>query len=199
MNILEVRQLDKRFPIRGGTDYRALDSVSFSITRGEAFGLVGGSGSGKTTLVFCILRLMCPSSGEIEFLGKDWLSLKGAALKAGRRRMQAVFQDPDSSLNPLFRIRQVIEEPLVAHRIGKKESRHERVDWLGMKVGLGGDDLERYPNELSGGQRQRVAIARALAPEPEFLIADEPVSSLDVRTQSQIVQLLAELREEMGL
>lgn len=199
MKILEVGQLKKRFPIRGGAEFWALDSVSFSIAQGQAFGLVGGSGSGKTTLVLCILRLLHPSSGEIRFLGQDWLALKGSALQAGRRRMQPVFQDPDSSLNPLFRVRELIEEPLLVHRIGDKKSRRERVNWLGRKVGLREDYLDRYPSELSGGQRQRVAIARALAPEPELLIADEPVSSLDARTQSQIMQLLAALREEMGL
>lgn len=199
MKILEVAQLRKRFPIRGGAEFWALDSVSFSIAQGQAFGLVGGSGSGKTTLVLCILRLLHPSSGEIRFLGEDWLALKGSALQAGRRRMQPVFQDPDSSLNPLFRVRELIEEPLLVHRIGDKKSRRERVNWLGRKVGLREDYLDRYPSELSGGQRQRVAIARALAPEPELLIADEPVSALDARTQSQIMQLLAALKEEMGL
>jgi ABC-type glutathione transport system ATPase component len=199
MKVLDIRSLEKRFPSKKGSEVWALRRVSFSIEKNQTFGLVGGSGSGKTTLALCILRLLEPTSGEIRFLDKDWLRLSGKALRVSRRRMQPIFQDPDSSLNPRFRISQVIEEPLIAHRMGNQESRLKRVKRLARQVGLGEDELRRVPSELSGGQKQRAAIARALATEPVLLIADEPVSSLDATTQNQILKLFAELKAELGL
>jgi peptide/nickel transport system ATP-binding protein len=199
MRILETKDLCRVFAARRGRQVHALGPVSFSIESGQAFGLVGGSGSGKSTLALCILRLIEPTSGNISFMGMDWLALKGKQLKALRRRMQPIFQDPDSSLNPLFRIGRAIEEPLLAHRIGGRAARQSRTESLITKVGLRKSDLNRYPEELSGGQRQRVAIARALAPEPSLLVADEPVSFLDAATQLQILRLLGDLKEEFGL
>jgi ABC-type oligopeptide transport system ATPase subunit len=199
MNILEVNNLCKIFPVRTGPDVYALDSVSFSIPEGQAFGLVGGSGSGKSTLALCILRLLDPSSGNIRFMEWDWLALKSKELQLSRRKMQPVFQNPDDSLNPLFSVGQVIEEPLVIHQVGNKAERREKVEELCLKVGLEIDDLARLPKELSGGQRQRVAIARALAPAPSLLVADEPVSSLDTATQLQIMRLLEKLKNELCL
>ena len=199
MKILEVEELCKRFPGRRDVELHALDSVTFSIDQGETFGLVGGSGSGKSTLAFCILRLLEPSSGGIRFKEQDWLALRGKELRCQRWIIQPVFQDPDSSLNPLFSIRQVIEEPMLVRGKAAGSERRDRVEWLVSRVGLEKELLDRLPGELSGGQRQRVAIARALAPEPELLIADEPVSSLDASTQSQIMELLTDLKKELGL
>jgi len=199
MKVLEVSGLTKRFSTKKGREIRALDSVSFSIEKGQTLGLVGGSGSGKTTLALCLLRLSAPSSGGIQFMKQDWLALKGTQLRIARRKMQPIFQDPESSLNPRFRISQVIGEPLASHRMGNKSERFDRVRWLARKVGLEEAELERVPSELSGGQRQRAAIARALAPEPELLVADEPVSSLDATTRRRILRLFAELKADLGL
>jgi len=199
MKVLEIEGLGKEFSTKKGSKFRVLDSISFFIEKGQSFGLVGGSGAGKTTLALCILRLVAPGTGKIRFLGENWLALQGGRLRAARRRLQPIFQDPDSSLNPLFRIEYAIREPLIIHDIGDRVEQREKVEWLARKVGLSKADLGRFPRELSGGQRQRVAIARALAPEPDLIIADEPVSSLDTTTQAQIMELLNEIKSELGL
>jgi peptide/nickel transport system ATP-binding protein/oligopeptide transport system ATP-binding protein len=204
MPLLEVRHLTKDFSRRHGvfggtTTVRAVDDVSFSIERGETFGLVGESGSGKTTTGRCILRLIEPSSGEVFFDGRDVLALSRADLRRLRREMQIVFQDPFSSLNPRMRVGDIVEEPLVIHKLGSKQEREARVRELFELVGLDADHLRRYPREFSGGQRQRIGLARALALHPSLIIADEPVSALDVSVQAQVVNLLMELQQRLAL
>jgi len=204
MPLLEVRHLSKEFARRKGlfgkgTPVRAVDDVSFVIERGETFGLVGESGSGKTTTGRCILRLIEPTSGEVLFDGKDVLALSRGDLRRARRDMQIVFQDPYSSLNPRMRVEDIVEEPLIIHALGTREERRERVKQLFALVGLNPDHLRRYPHEFSGGQRQRIGLARALALNPSLVIADEPVSALDVSVQAQVVNLLMELQERLKL
>ena len=204
MPLLEVRHLSKEFSRRKGlfgkgTAVRAVDDVSFVIERGETFGLVGESGSGKTTTGRCILRLIEPTSGEVLFDGKDVLALSRGDLRRARRDMQIVFQDPYSSLNPRMRVEDIVEEPLIIHALGTREERRERVKQLFALVGLNPDHLRRYPHEFSGGQRQRIGLARALALNPSLIIADEPVSALDVSVQAQVVNLLMELQERLKL
>jgi len=204
MPLLEVRHLSKTFSRRRGlfgatTVVRAVDDVSFAIEKGETFGLVGESGSGKTTTGRCILRLIEPSAGEVLFDGRDVLKLSRGDLRRARRDMQIVFQDPYSSLNPRMRVSDIVEEPLVIHKLGTKAERRERVKRLFGLVGLNPDHLERYPHEFSGGQRQRIGVARALALNPSLIIADEPVSALDVSVQAQVVNLLMELQERLHL
>jgi ABC-type oligopeptide transport system ATPase subunit len=204
MPLLDVRHLSKEFSRRKGlfgkgTPVRAVDDVSFVIERGETFGLVGESGSGKTTTGRCILRLIEPTSGEVLFDGKDVLALSRGDLRRARRDMQIVFQDPYSSLNPRMRVEDIVEEPLIIHELGTKEERRERVKQLFALVGLNPDHLRRYPHEFSGGQRQRIGLARALALNPSLIIADEPVSALDVSVQAQVVNLLMELQERLKL
>ena len=194
MALVDVRHLTKDFP-----RVRAVDDVSFSIEKGETFGLVGESGSGKTTTGRCILRLIEPTSGEVIVDGRDVLKLSQGELRRARRDMQVVFQDPYSSLNPRMRARDIVEEPLIIHKAGSRADRRRRVDELFALVGLDRDHLARYPHELSGGQRQRVGVARALALDPSFIIADEPVSSLDLSAQAQVVDLLMDLRERLQL
>ena len=194
MPLLEVRHLTKDFP-RG----RAVDAVSFVIERGETFGLVGESGSGKTTTARCILRLIEPTSGEVIFNGRNVLTLPRPELRRARRDMQIVFQDPHSSLNPRMRAFAIVEEPLVIHNQGSKAQRRRRVEELFTLVGLNPDQLGRYPHEFSGGQRQRIGLARALALNPSFVIADEPVSALDVSVQTQVVSLLMDLQQRLKL
>jgi oligopeptide/dipeptide ABC transporter ATP-binding protein len=204
--ILEVRNLVKHFPVGGGlfggpaAVVKAVDGVSFSIRRGETLGLVGESGCGKTTTGRAILRLDPPTSGEVIFEGRDMATLTDAEMRAMRRRMQVIFQDPYSSLNPRMTVGQIIAEPLSVHRIvPDRAARHARVQDLLRHAGLLPTMARRYPHELSGGQRQRVGIARALAMEPSLIICDEPVSALDVSIQAQIINLLEELQAEFGL
>jgi ABC-type oligopeptide transport system ATPase subunit len=204
MPILDVRHLSKDFSRRAGlfghaTTVRAVHDVSFAIDRGETFGLVGESGSGKTTTGRCILRLVEPTAGEIVFDGRDVLALSRDELRRARRDMQIVFQDPYSSLNPRMRVGTIVEEPLIIHRLGSKAERRARVRELFDLVGLNPDHLARYPREFSGGQRQRIGLARALALNPSFIIADEPVSALDVSVQAQIVNLLMDLQQRLTL
>ncbi len=204
MPLLEVRHLVKEFTRKKGlfgkgTSVRAVDDVSFAIERGETFGLVGESGSGKTTTGRCILRLIEPTTGEVVFDGRDVLELSSAELRAARRQMQIVFQDPYSSLNPRMRVADIVEEPLIIHKLGAKAERRARVKELFGLVGLNPDHLERYPHEFSGGQRQRIGVARALALNPSLIIADEPVSALDVSVQAQVVNLLMELQDRLKL
>jgi oligopeptide transport system ATP-binding protein len=204
--ILEVRNLVKHFPIGGGlfrgpaAVVKAVDGVSFSIRRGETLGLVGESGCGKTTTGRAILRLDPPTSGEVIFEGRDMATLSEAEMRAMRRRMQVIFQDPYSSLNPRMTVGQIIAEPLSVHHIvPDRVARNARVQDLLRHAGLLPSMARRYPHELSGGQRQRVGIARALAMEPSLIICDEPVSALDVSIQAQIINLLEELQAEFGL
>ena len=201
--LLEVRHLVKEFPrsgwFRRGAPIRAVDDVSFSIGAGETFGLVGESGSGKTTTGRCILRLTEPTSGEITFKNTDLRALSGRALRQARRHLQIIFQDPYSSLNPRMRVGAIVEEPLVIHRLGTRESRRTRVGELLTLVGLDPADVRKFPREFSGGQRQRIGIARALALEPSLVVCDEPVSALDVSVQAQVVNLLLDLQQRLGL
>jgi oligopeptide transport system ATP-binding protein len=204
MPLLEVRHLVKEFTRRAGlfgktTAVRAVDDVSFTIERGETFGLVGESGSGKTTTGRCILRLIEPTSGEVIFDGRNVLALSRGDMRRIRRDMQIVFQDPYSSLNPRMRVDTIVEEPLVIHRLGNKAERRARVAELFRLVGLNPDHLRRYPHEFSGGQRQRIGLARALALNPSLIIADEPVSALDVSVQAQVVNLLMDLQQQLKL
>ena len=204
MPLLEVSHLVKEFSRKKGmfgkaSIVRAVDDVSFTIERGETFGLVGESGSGKTTTGRCILRLIEPTSGEVLFDGRDVLALSRGDLRRARRDMQIVFQDPYSSLNPRMRVADIVEEPLIIHKLGSKAERRARVTELFALVGLNPDHLLRYPHEFSGGQRQRIGLARALALNPSLIIADEPVSALDVSVQAQVVNLLMELQERLKL
>jgi ABC-type oligopeptide transport system ATPase subunit len=202
--LLEVRRLTKEFSRSRGilgsnTALRAVDDVSFEVRQGETFGLVGESGSGKTTTGRCILRLIEPTSGEVRFRGDDVLAFSKRRMREARREMQIVFQDPYSSLNPRMRVQDIVEEPLIIHRLGTRPERRARVRELFELVGLDATQLPRYPHEFSGGQRQRIGLARALALNPSFVIADEPVSALDVSVQAQIVNLLMDLRERLKL
>lgn len=205
-SLLDVKDLVKEFPVRRGfmagrarPIVRAVDGVSFSIDAGETFGLVGESGSGKTTTARCILRLIEPTSGAVRFKGDDVLAFDPERLRRARRDMQIIFQDPYSSLNPRMRVGAIVEEPLVIHRAGNKRERLRRVTELFELVGLDPSHLARYPNEFSGGQRQRIGIARALALNPSLIIADEPVSALDVSVQAQVLNLLMDLQQRLRL
>jgi oligopeptide transport system ATP-binding protein len=204
--LLQVRDLVKNFPVRGGLLSRvaeqvhAVDHVSFDIAAGETLGLVGESGCGKSTTGRCILRLVEPSAGEIRFAGRDLGALSSAALRALARDIQIIFQDPYASLNPRMTVGAIVGEPLIIHRLTK--TRHEfeqRVVELLETVGLGPDHLRRYPHEFSGGQRQRIGIARALAVSPQLIVCDEPVSALDVSIQAQVINLLEDLQQKFGL
>jgi ABC-type oligopeptide transport system ATPase subunit len=204
MALVEVEHLVKQF-VRGagllhaGTRVAAVDDVSFAIEDGETFGLVGESGSGKTTTGRCILRLVEPTSGVVRFRGDNVLDFDAARLRRARREMQMVFQDPYASLNPRMRARQIVEEPLIIHRLGGRHERRARVEELFRLVGLDPSMLDRLPDAFSGGQRQRIGLARALALNPSFLVLDEPVSSLDMSVQAQVVTLLRDLQARLKL
>lgn len=198
--LVSVRGLVKHFPVEGSDDVvRAVDGVSFTIVQGETLGLVGESGCGKSTVGRCLLRLIEPTAGQIEFAGRDVLALGKSEMRQLRREMQIVFQDPYASLNPRMTVGDIIGEPLVIHKIGTKAERRERVRSLLQRVGLNPDYGKRYPHEFSGGQRQRIGVARTLALNPQLIVADEPVSALDVSVQAQVVNLLQELQAEFGL
>ncbi|NNG05683.1 MAG: ABC transporter ATP-binding protein [Inquilinus sp.] len=197
--LLRIEGLSKVFSTPRG-DVHAVKDVSFDLPRGAVVGLVGESGSGKTTLGRCVLRLIEPSAGRVEFDGIDITALDARAMKAMRKRMQIIFQDPFSSLNPRMKVREIIGEALVAHGIGGRSAeRREIVASLLEEVGLSADQMGRYPHEFSGGQRQRIGIARALAVEPEFIVADESVSALDVSVQAQILNLMQDLKDRRRL
>jgi peptide/nickel transport system ATP-binding protein/oligopeptide transport system ATP-binding protein len=204
-DLVQVKSLVKFFPIRGGFLQRvkawvqAVDDVSFTIREGETVGLVGESGCGKTTVGRTMLRLIEPTSGSVVFNGVDVLKLRGRELKEMRRNMQIIFQDPYASLDPRSPIGESIAEGLKIHNIGTSRERYERTITMLRKVGLEDYHARRYPHEFSGGQRQRIGIARALALQPKFIIADEPVSALDVSIQSQVLNILKDLQREFGL
>ncbi len=202
--LLDVRHLVKHFTTKQGlfrppAVVKAVDDVSFAIGEGEMFGLVGESGSGKSTTGRCILRLIEPSSGEVLFRGENVLEFPRDRMRRARRDMQIVFQDPYSSLNPRMRVADIVEEPLVIHKLGTRAERRDRVAELFGLVGLDPDHLRRYPHQFSGGQRQRIGIARALALNPALIIADEAVSALDVSIQAQVVALLMDLKARFKL
>ena len=205
--LVEVRDLKKHFPVKRGLVFdrvigqiKAVDGVSFAIRRGETFGLVGESGCGKTTIGRLLLKLDQPTAGEIRFDGEDIAGFDARQTLAFRRRVQAVFQDPYSSLNPRMTVEEIVGEPLLVHGVETdRAARLQRVRELLSVCGLPTRSVDRYPHEMSGGQRQRVGIARALALRPDFIVCDEAVSALDVSIQAQVVRLLEELRDEFGL
>ncbi|MBA2361710.1 MAG: ABC transporter ATP-binding protein [Actinobacteria bacterium] len=204
--LLVVKNLKKYFPIKGGAildrtvDYvRAVDDVSFTVRAGETLGLVGESGSGKTTTGYCVLQLLKPTEGSVRFAGKELTTMSRGDMRAVRRDMQIVFQDPYASLNPRMTVGDIVSEPLLVHKIGNRKSRRSSAERLLEVVGFNPDFINRYPHEFSGGQRQRIGIARALALNPSLIVCDEPVSALDISIQAQILNLLKDLQNEFGL
>jgi oligopeptide transport system ATP-binding protein len=205
MSLLEIRNLKKHFPVgqalfsRNKGAVKAVDGVNLAVEEGETLGLVGESGCGKSTLGRAILRLIEPTSGEVFFEGKNLLAMSQRELRDMRRQMQIIFQDPYASLNPRMRVGDIVGEGLEIHKLAKGKAKRDRVIELLRQVGLREDHYGRYPHEFSGGQRQRIGIARALGVSPKFIVCDEPVSSLDVSIQAQIINLLQELQEKMHL
>ena len=203
--LLQVRNLKKYFPIRGGVfsrvvaNVKAVEEASLTIRRGEVVGLVGESGSGKTTAGRAILRLIEPTAGEVIFDGVDIAKLPKAKMRDYRKEMQIIFQDPFASLNPRMSVGDIIGEALTIHNLARGKAKEDRVADLLERVGMNAGHMRRYPHEFSGGQRQRIGIARALAVDPKFIVADEPVSALDVSIQAQVVNLLQDLKDELGL
>ena len=203
--LLQVNDLRKYFPILGGVlrrvvnNVKAVDDISFDIGAGEVVGLVGESGSGKTTVGRTILRLEQATAGAVRFEGADVMAMGPAEMRRYRKKMQIIFQDPYASLNPREKVREVLTHPLRLHRIGSPSDHEDRAAALLEKVGLSRDHLDRFPHEFSGGQRQRIGIARALAVEPAFIVADEPVSALDVSIQAQVINLLEDLKNDLDL
>ena len=203
--LLRVDNLVKHFPILSGVFQRqvgvvhAVDGITFSVRSGETFGLVGESGCGKSTAGRTILQLYRPTSGNVSFDGVDLVKLKGEDLRRMRQRMQMIFQDPYASLNPRMTIREIVGEPLLVHELAKGKQIDDRVDQLLDTVRLNPGFAARYPHEFSGGQRQRIGVARALALSPEFIVCDEPISALDVSIQAQVINLLEDLQEKLGL
>ncbi len=204
-NILEAFQIKKYFPIRKGFflkhvgDVKAVDDITLTVRKGETLGLVGESGCGKSTLGRTLIRLYEPTAGKINFNGNDFLKLSGSELRASRKNIQMIFQDPYASLDPRMTVGQVIEQPFIIHGLLSNSEREAKVKELLELVGLRPSHINRYPHEFSGGQRQRIAIARAIALNPELIICDEPVSALDVSIQAQILNLLKDLQEKLGL
>jgi len=203
--LVQVRDLKKYFPIRRGVlrrtvgHIKAVDGVSFDIYKGETLGLVGESGCGKSTAGRTILQLEEPTEGTVQFADRELTSMSGNDIRKARRHMQMIFQDPYASLNPRMTVGNIISEPLTIHGIGDNASRKERVQELLRVVGLNPYFVNRYPHEFSGGQRQRIGVARALATNPSFIVADEPISALDVSIQAQVVNMLDDLKQELGL
>jgi ABC-type oligopeptide transport system ATPase subunit len=204
--LLEVKDLQTYFPVRSGllqrvtSHVKAVDGVSFTLRKGETLGLVGESGCGKTTVGRSILRLIEPTGGTVAFEGKNVLTATGASMKALRREIQIIFQDPAGSLNPRMRIAQIVGEPLVVHNMVKnKDDLRDKAEKLLVRCGMPAAAADRFPHEFSGGQRQRIGIARALALDPKFIVCDEPTSALDVSIQAQIINLLDDLQSEFGL
>ncbi|GAB6988057.1 ABC transporter ATP-binding protein [Paenibacillus pini] len=203
--LLEVQHLKKYFPIQKGLwnkthgHVKAVDDISFSVHKGETFGLVGESGCGKSTTGRALLRLIEPSEGKVFFEGKEITGLSAEGMRKQRRDMQIVFQDPYSSLDPRHSVQRILEEPLIVHGVTSRKERQQRIERLVEVVGLSRSHLHRYPHQFSGGQRQRIGIARALALQPKLIVADEPVSALDVSIQSQVINLLQDLQSEFGL
>jgi oligopeptide transport system ATP-binding protein len=204
-NLIEVEDLKVHFPIRSGIfqtevgTVKAVDGITFQVRKGETLGLVGESGCGKSTTGRAMIRLREPTSGTVKFDGIELGKLKSEALRKMRRRMQIIFQDPYGSLDPRMTVGSIINEPIDTHKLAKGEARKERVADLLRIVGLDPKYVSRYPHEFSGGQRQRIGVARALAVEPEFIVCDEPISALDVSIQAQVLNLLTDLREQLGL
>ena len=204
--LLSVENMKMYFPVTSGlflqrkvADVKAVDGLTFDVKRGETLGLVGESGCGKSTTGRAILQLHRPTEGKVNFDGTELTEIKGADLRRFRRRMQMIFQDPFSSLNPRMSVAQIISEPLAIHGLYKGKERKERLDYILEAVGLNPTFAKRYPHEFSGGQRQRIGIGRALAVEPDFIVCDEPVSALDVSIQAQVINLLEDLQGEFGL
>ncbi|MEK3734956.1 dipeptide ABC transporter ATP-binding protein [Paenibacillus sp. FSL M8-0334] len=203
--LLQVEHLKKYYPIerkwfgKQGAVVKAVDDISFSVMQGETFGLVGESGCGKSTTGRALLRLIEPTGGQVRFDGTELTALSAKELRTKRRDMQIVFQDPFSSLDPRHTVQRILEEPLIVHGIGDRQERQRMIRELTDVVGLAQSHLQRYPHQFSGGQRQRIGIARALSLRPKLIVADEPVSALDVSIQSQVINLLQDLQEEFGL